>query len=95
MPILSTAQRENRDVVFVFANQGESVEKISAYIRSEGLGLDNVLIDTTGILARQLGSAGLPTTFYFDAKRRLFATTIGEVSSPALTEQLRLLREGT
>lgn len=94
MPILSAAQRENRDVVFVFANQGESVEKISAYIRSEGLGLDNVLIDTTGILARQLGSAGLSTTFYFDAKRRLFATTIGEVSSPALTEQLRLLREG-
>lgn len=94
MPVLSAAQQENRDVVFVFANQGESVEKISAYIRSEGLRLDNVLMDTTGKLARQLGSAGLPTTFYFDAQRRLSARTIGEVSSPALTEQLQLLREG-
>lgn len=95
MPILSAAQRENRDVVFVFANQGESVKKISDYMTAEGLSLDNVLIDTTGMLARELGSAGLPTTFYFDARRRLFATTIGEVSSPALTEKLRSLREGS
>lgn len=94
MPILRDAQQENRDIVFVFANQGEPVEKVNAYLASEGLALENILMDTTGALAKKLGAAGLPTTFYFDAKGNLFDTTIGGVSHATLAQQIRSLRDG-
>ena len=94
MPILRDAQQENRDIVFVFANQGEPAEKVNAYLASEGLALENLLMDTTGALAKKLGVAGLPTTFYFDAKGNLSDTTIGGVSHVTLAQQIRSLRDG-
>lgn len=94
MPILRDAQQENRDIVFVFANQGEPVEKVNAYLASEGLALENILMDTTGALAKKLGAAGLPTTFYFDAKGNLFDTTVGGVSHATLAQQIQSLRNG-
>ena len=94
MPVLRDAQQANRDMVFVFANQGEAVEKVNAYLASEGLALENILMDTTGALAKKLGIAGLPTTFYFDARGNLFDTTIGGVSHATLAQQIRSLRHG-
>lgn len=92
MPVLRDAQVREQDVVFVFANQGESADKIQKYLDSEGLSLGNVLLDPTGELARQIGSRAMPTTLFFDAKGRLADTRIGELSAATLMQRIDTLR---
>lgn len=92
MPVLRDAQGREQDVVFVFANQGEAADTIRKYLDSEGLSLNNVLLDPTGELARQIGSRAMPTTLFFDAKGRLADTRIGELSAATLTQRIDSLR---
>ncbi len=42
MPVLRGAQQANQDIIFVFANQGESAETIQSYLAAEKLELKNV-----------------------------------------------------
>jgi thiol-disulfide isomerase/thioredoxin len=42
MPVLATAQRDSRDVAFIFVNQGEAPETVRAWLAREGLALENV-----------------------------------------------------
>ena len=92
MPVLRDAQVRDQDVVFVFANQGESADKVRKYLDSEGLSLGNVLLDPTGELARQIGSRAMPTTLFFDGKGRLADTRIGELSAATLAQRIESLR---
>ena len=92
MPVLQDAQGREQDVVFVFANQGEAADKIQKYLDSGRLSLNNVLLDPTGELARQIGSRAMPTTLFFDAKGRLADTRIGELSAATLTQRIESLR---
>ena len=62
MPVLQQAQAENPDVVFLFANQGESAETVRHFLQGENLRLDNLLFDNGGQLGQQVGSVALPTT---------------------------------
>ncbi|MBN0545244.1 TlpA family protein disulfide reductase, partial [Pseudomonas aeruginosa] len=50
MPVLQQAQAENPDVVFLFANQGESAETVRHFLQGENLRLDNLLFDNCGQL---------------------------------------------
>lgn len=92
MPVLGKAQRENPDVTFVFADQGESAEIVREYLQAQGLALDNVLLDATGRLAQQTGSPGLPTTLFFDASGKLVDRRLGGLSAATLAERLEALR---
>lgn len=92
MPVLRDAQAREKDIVFVFANQGESAEAVQQYLDVEDLALGNVLLDPTGELGRQAGSRAMPTTLFFDDKGRLVGSRIGEVSSATLTQRIDLLR---
>ena len=91
MPVLHQAQVEHPGVNFVFLNQGESAEKVGAWLQARNLPMRNVLIDAN----RQAGAAfkqgALPTTLFFDAKGRLVSTRIGELSTATLTERLQAL----
>lgn len=88
MPILAEAQRTRTDVVFVFANQGESADTVRRYLAGENLQLSSVLLGD-GSLARAIGSRGLPTTvFYDDAGRRVDAH-MGALNTAALAVKLR------
>ncbi len=89
MPVLQDAQKNNPDVVFVFANQGESADTIQKFLDREGLSLDNVLLDPRLELGRQTESQGLPTTLFFDARGALVDRRIGELSAATLAQRIR------
>ena len=88
MPTLERAQQRYPGVQFVFANQGESVEKVQRYLDLKGLSLDNVLLDRHGQVARHFQQRALPTTFFFDADGTLVDTRTGELSDATLAQRL-------
>ena len=92
MPDLAAAQQRNPDVQFVFVNQGESAQVIKAYLQRSGLDLPHVWIDTSLALGPAVGSEGLPTTLFFDAKGRRLDAHFGVINPAALQARLQDLR---
>lgn len=92
MPVLRDAQERNKDINFVFANQGETSESIRKYLEGEKLTLSNVLIDPAMQVSKQLQSSAFPTTLFFDAEGKLVDKRMGEVSAATLAERLENLR---
>ncbi|SHL93295.1 Thiol-disulfide isomerase or thioredoxin [Nitrosospira sp. Nsp11] len=88
MPVLRDAQKNNPEVIFVFANQGESADAIQRFLDRERLNLDNVLLDPRIELSSQTQSQGLPTTLFFDAKGALVDRRIGELSAATLAQRI-------
>lgn len=88
MPVLQRAQALRPDVHFVFLNQGESSQQVSAWLARSGLPLQNVLLDARGEAGTALGHRALPTTLFFDASGRLTHTRVGELSEASLAERL-------
>ncbi len=88
MPVLQQAQAENPDVVFLFANQGESAETVRHFLQGENLRLDNLLFDNGGQLSQQVGSVALPTTVFYTAEGRLLGSHLGELSRGSLARYL-------
>ncbi len=91
MPVLQEAQKTHKDIIFVFANQGESADAVRAYLIAHALQMENVLIDRHGAIAKQARAAGLPTTLFFDRHGTLVDTRIGELSHASLEERLTKL----
>jgi thiol-disulfide isomerase/thioredoxin len=93
MPVLAKAQAEHSDVTFVFANQGEGADAVKTYLAAQHLSLHNVVLDGTTVLACRTGSAGLPTTLFFNARGELVDRRMGELSPATLAQGLASLRE--
>jgi len=91
MPMLDAAQRRYPHVAFLFVNQGETAVAAQAYLREQGLGLREVLLDPAAALGPILGSRGLPTTLFFDAGGRLVAAHLGVLNAAALEARLQRL----
>jgi thiol-disulfide isomerase/thioredoxin len=89
MPVLHQAQVERPGVNFVFLNQGESAEKVGAWLQARNLPMRNVLMDANWQAAAAFKQRALPTTLFFDAKGRLVSMRIGELSAAPLTERLQ------
>lgn len=94
MPALQDGQNANPDIHFVFANQGESADIITAYLAQEDLSLDNVMLDPHGALAQSIKSRGLPTTLFLDENGTLVDVRLGELSAATLEDRLSALRSG-
>jgi thiol-disulfide isomerase/thioredoxin len=88
MPLLAAAQQRRRDVVFVFVNQGEDGQAVSAYLNGNQLALENVVLDTSSAIGRELGSSALPTTLFYDAGGKLAASHLGLLSAATLESKL-------
>lgn len=88
MPVLAAAQARHPGVRFVFVNQGEPPAAVQAYLASQGLHLDQVLIDPHSTLGAGLGQRALPTTVFLDAQGRVVTQRIGELSPATLTDKL-------
>ena len=88
MPVLHEAQAQNPSVNFVFINQGESAQRVSAWLAGRNLPLRNVLLDTKGQALVAFNQRGLPTTLFFDARGRLVSTRTGELSAASLADKL-------
>lgn len=88
MPVLRAAQQAHPELAFVFVNQGESAAVVQAYLASQGLVMANVVLDPVRELSTRTGSAGYPTTLFYDAKGHLAARRMGELSQATLADQL-------
>jgi thiol-disulfide isomerase/thioredoxin len=93
MPVLQRGQQAHADVHYVFVNQGESAEKVQAFLREHGVQVSNVLLDRKGALAARFGVVGYPTTLFFDAQGRLVSQRVGELSWATLSEKVQAIRE--
>ncbi|MEW9797041.1 redoxin family protein [Alteromonas sp. CYL-A6] len=91
MPVLSNAQAHRNDVQIVFVNQGENAQTVTQYLHAEGLTLNNLLFDRQQQAAKTTGSAGLPTTLFFDARGKLIKQHMGELSAASLNHYLSLI----
>jgi len=91
MPVLAEAQRAESDVTFLFVNQGEGERVIADFLDTEGLGLENVLLDTGGRLGQYVGSTALPTTLFYNAEGRQVGSHLGELSRASLARALERL----
>jgi thiol-disulfide isomerase/thioredoxin len=91
MPVLRDAQRARPDVEFVFVDQGESAAAVQSFLARQRLALRNVLLDPGSSASRQLAQRALPTTLFFDARGRLVATHVGELSAATLQSQLEAI----
>ena len=91
MPMLHQAQVDRPSVNFVFLNQGESADKVGAWLQARKLPMRNVLMDTDGQAGAAFKQRTLPTTLFFDASGRLVSTRIGELSSATLSQRLQPL----
>jgi thiol-disulfide isomerase/thioredoxin len=92
MPAMGAAQAANPDVAFVFVNQGEDAHEVRRYLEGERLALANVALDPARRVARASGVSGYPTTLFYDARGKLVARHMGELSKAKLAEHLDTLR---
>lgn len=92
MPVLAEAQRNESELTFLFVNQGEGERVIADYLNAEGLGLENVLLDTGGRLGQHVCSTALPTTLFYDAQGRQIGSHLGELSRASLAQALKKLK---
>jgi len=88
MPVLQKAQAELPDVHFVFLNQGESREKVGAWLQARNLHLNNMLLDEARTAGAAFAQSALPMTLFFNAQGQLVSTRIGELSAATLAERL-------
>jgi thiol-disulfide isomerase/thioredoxin len=92
MPVLAAAQQQHPEIVFVFANQGESAETVRRYLAREGLALREVWMDPRSQLGPALGSRGLPTTVFYSAAGRRVEAHMGVLNAAALQGHVQRLQ---
>lgn len=89
MPVLAKAQADYPDVRFLMINQGESVHTVEAFVQSQGLRFDDLLLDPASLAMRAAGARGLPTTLFFDTNGRLVDAHLGELTAARLRDTLQ------
>lgn len=92
MPLMSEADRANPDITFAFVNQGEGAEEIAAFLESQGLEIENILLDPSWSTSQHYEARGLPTTLFVDADGTVSSIHAGEVSPELLDVRLESLR---
>ena len=94
MPVLAAAQAREPGIGFLFVNQGEAEAVVRAYLAAHRLPLREVLLDRGSALGPAVGSRGLPTTLFHDARGARVGAHMGVLNGPALEGWLRRLRAG-
>lgn len=89
MPVFETAQTVFPDIAFIMANQGETKQKVEAFLEKESLDLELVLLDPSSALMSSMKAGGLPTTLFFDAKGSLVDFHMGELTHASLAHTVR------
>ncbi len=89
MSTLHQAQIERPGVNFVFLNQGESADRVAAWLQTRKLPMRNVLMDGNKQAGAAFKQRALPTTLFFDSKGRMVSMRIGELSAATLDERLQ------
>ncbi|VVE73290.1 redoxin [Pandoraea captiosa] len=88
MPVLAQAQTDYPEVQFLMVNQGEAVHTVAAFVRSQRLTFDHLLLDPQSQAMQAARTRALPTTLYFDANGRLVDAHLGELTAARLRDVL-------
>ena len=88
LPILADAQARYPGVLFIYVNQGESATTVRQFLSEQNLELTPVLLDPHRGLGPALGSAGLPTTVFYDRLGRRKEAHMGALNAAALDAKL-------
>ncbi len=94
MPAFAEAQQRQRGVRFLFVNQGEGAAAVQRFLAAQALVLDGVWLDPGSRLGPAIGSTGLPTTLFVDARGRVVERHFGMLSAASLASRLRALQAG-
>lgn len=89
MPVLAKAQGDYPDVRFLMINQGETVHTVEAFVQSQGLEFDDLLLDPASQAMQAAGARALPTTLFFDTNGRLVDAHLGELTAARLRDTLQ------
>ncbi|WP_206675655.1 TlpA family protein disulfide reductase [Marinobacter daqiaonensis] len=91
MPVLAEAQAGQEGIDFVFVNVGEEPPTIRGFLDSQGLALDNILLDRNNRLGAVTGTHVLPTTLFYNADGLLVYSHTGELSRATLRQGVEKL----
>lgn len=92
MPAFAAAQQQWPGVRFLFVNQGESVQTVQRFLASRPYALNGVWLDTDSQLGPAVGSTGLPTTLFVDARGRIVERHFGMLSAASLGSRVSALQ---
>jgi thiol-disulfide isomerase/thioredoxin len=92
MSMFAKAQKEEEDVLFIFANQGEPASQVTRFMAQKSLPIDNLLLDPHNRLGQAIGSKALPTTLFYDQDGQLVDSRSGRISRARLESGLERLR---
>ncbi len=93
MPMMADVAAGNDDAIFLFVNQGEERDTVSAYLVREGISLGDVVLDGAGAFARHYEIPGLPATLFTGADGALRSVHLGEISREQLQAGIAALQE--
>ncbi|WP_422358185.1 prolipoprotein diacylglyceryl transferase family protein [Qipengyuania flava] len=82
----------NSDIPILLANQGENRQAVADYLLASGISPRSVVLDTQMTLMDVAGNGVLPTTVFVDARGKIVATHVGEISRAALSDKLQQLQ---
>ncbi len=92
LPLLASVAADEPEAVFLFVSQGESAAQVERYLAEQGLELELVALDPTGVLGVAARSRGLPTTLFFDREGVVAGRSLGELSRARLQDGLNGIR---
>lgn len=92
LPAFAQAQQRTPGVRFLFVNQGEDAAAVRRFIAAQPFALGGVWLDPASRLGPAIGSSGLPTTLFVDARGRVVERHFGMLSAASLASRLRVLQ---
>lgn len=93
MPMMTDLAAAMPEVDFIFANQGEDADRISAFLTAANLPRRDMLRDPGSHLTDRLGAVGMPSTLIFNADGALIRAHTGEISRAALRTLIETAKE--
>lgn len=91
LPAFAAAQARAPGVRFLFVNQGEDEATVQRFLAAQPFVLERVWLDRGSRLGPAIGSTGLPTTLFVDARGRIVERHFGMLSAASLQQRLRTL----
>lgn len=92
MPALAQAERDHPDVRFLLINQGEDSDKVRAFVGSESLSFNHLLLDPSMATQRHYRTVGIPVTLFLYADGRLAKAHMGEIAPERIAAEIARLR---
>ncbi|MEX3937746.1 TlpA family protein disulfide reductase [Paraburkholderia phymatum] len=80
MPMLTAVQRDMPSVDIALVNQGETPQTVRAFLETQQLSADSVLLDPALAWAKASRKRGFPTTLFYGADGTLLAAHLGSFS---------------